>query len=76
LSLDIFDFDSPPFSQALSGLFDPAQETLIGFELIVEPVVLGPEPDQHTGRLPVAGDDDPFTLGFAQKPGEIILDLG
>jgi hypothetical protein len=41
-----------------------------------EPLVLGPEADQHSGWFSVAGDDDFFAFGIMQKPREIVLDLG
>jgi hypothetical protein len=42
---------------------------------IVEPIVLSSETDQHSGGLPMPGDQ--YLLGFchAQESGKIILDL-
>jgi hypothetical protein len=56
-------------------MLDATQEAGIVFELI-KPVFLGCEADQHTSRFSVARNDDLFALGFAQKTGEIMLDLG
>ena len=63
-------------AQALARTLDAAQKPRVIFELIVEPVILGREPDQQSGRFSLAGNDDLLTLGFAQKPGEIVLDFG
>lgn len=74
--LDIFDPDAAPLPQALSRLLDAAQEARVAFELVVEPVILGPEAYQHPGRFSVAGDDNLLAFGFAQKSREIVLDFG
>jgi hypothetical protein len=74
--LDILDSDTAPLSQALSRAFDAAQKSRITFEPIIEPIILGPEADQRSGRFAIAGDDDPFAFGFAQKPRETVFDLG
>jgi len=55
---------------------DVASEARVVFKPIVERVFLGREADQQSGRLPIAGNDDLPAGGFAQKPGEIVLDLG
>jgi hypothetical protein len=74
-SLDnILNSDTTPLPQALSGLFYAAQQARVVFEAVIEPVILGPEADQHPGRFPVAGDDD--LLAFAQKAREVVLDFG
>jgi hypothetical protein len=57
-------------------LFDAAQEPRIIFEPVIKPAILGCEADQQSGRFSIAGDDDPFAFSFAQKPREIVLDLG
>ena len=57
-------------------MLDAAQKARVVFEPIIEPVTLGPEADHHPGRLSIAGDDDLLAVGFAQKPREIVLDLG
>jgi hypothetical protein len=75
-SLDILDPDAAPLAQALPRLFDAAQKARIIFELIIEPIILGREADQQSGRFPVAGDDDLLSFGFAQKPREVVLDFG
>jgi hypothetical protein len=68
-SLDILDSDAAPLPHAVARrTLDAAQEARAVFEL-VERVVLGPEADQHSGWFLL-----PF--GFAQKPREIVLDLG
>jgi hypothetical protein len=76
LLLDILDSGAAPLPQALSRLLDAAQKRRIVFEPIIEPIVLGPEADQHSGRFAVASNDDLLGLGFAQKPREIVFDLG
>jgi len=48
----------------------------VACEPVIKPIIVGSEADQHPGRLSVAGDDDLLALGFAQKPREIVLDLG
>jgi hypothetical protein len=52
------------------------QKTSVVFEPIIEPVILGPEADQHPGRLSVASNDGLLVFGFMQKPWEIVLDFG
>jgi len=54
----------PPSRKLVSGLFDAAQEARVVFELMVEPVILGREADQQSGRFSVAGDDDLLAFGF------------
>ncbi len=55
----------PPSRKLVSGLFDAAQEARVVFELMVEPVILGREADQQSGRFSVAGDHDLLPFGFA-----------
>jgi hypothetical protein len=74
--LDILDPDAAALSQAVARLLNPAQEAWIVFELIIKPIVLGREADQQSGWFTVAGNNDLLALGFAQKPGEIVLDFG
>ena len=69
--LNILDPDAVPLAQAIARLFDAAQKARVVFELVVEPVILGRETHQHSGRLAAAGDDDFLAFGFAQKPGEL-----
>jgi hypothetical protein len=47
---------------------DAAQKARVVFELMAEPVILGSEADQHSGRFSIAGNDDLLTLGFVRKP--------
>src|SRR5215472_9742872 len=65
-----------PGSQIFPRPFDPLQETWVVFQLIIEPVVFGLEADQHSGRLPVAGDDDLALSSLAQIAREVALELG
>jgi hypothetical protein len=73
---DILDSDTAPLSQAVSRVFDVAQKARVVFEPTIEPIILGPEADQQSGRFPIAGDDDSLAFGFAQKPREGVLDFG
>ena len=73
--LNLLDLNTTPLLQALACLLEAAQEARVVFELIVKPIVLQREADQHAGRLPIAGDYDLLVLDFAQKPGEILLDF-
>src|SRR4029077_19677327 len=57
-----------------SGLFDAAHEARVVFELIIEPIIVRRQADQHPDRFPVAGDDDLLAFGFAQKPRQVVLD--
>ena len=75
-SLDILNPDAAPLAQALSRLLDAAQEARVVFEPMIEPVILGPETYRHSGGSAVSGDDDLLAFGFAQKPREIVFDLG
>jgi hypothetical protein len=45
-------------AQAVSGLFDAAQEARVMLETVFEPVLFGLEADQHACRLAMACDDD------------------
>jgi len=44
-------------------------------QTIIEPVVLGFEPDQDAGGLAMPRDDDLPGLRQAQESGEVVLDL-
>jgi hypothetical protein len=44
------------------------QKPRVAFQLIVEPIFLRREADEHTSRLSIAGDDDLVAVRFAQKP--------
>jgi hypothetical protein len=54
-------------------MLDPAQKPQVIFQLIIEPVILGCEADQQSGRFSSAGNDDFLALGFAET-GRIILE--
>jgi hypothetical protein len=54
---------------------DSPQELRVVLESVLKPVVLRPEPDEHTCGTPVAGDDDLLASSQPQVPGEIILDF-
>jgi thiamine pyrophosphate-dependent acetolactate synthase large subunit-like protein len=75
-SLDVLDPEAAPLPQAIAGMLDAAQKTRVTFELVIQPIALSPEADQRSGRLPVAGDDNLLAFGFAQKPREVVPDLG
>src|SRR5262249_17340472 len=75
-SLDILNSDAAPLAKALSRTLDAAPEPRVVFELIIDPVILGSEADQQSGRFPVAGDNDLLGFGFVQKPREVVLDFG
>ena len=49
-SLDILDPDAAPLPQALSRVFDAAQEPRVVLEPIIEPIILGREADQHSSE--------------------------
>ena len=72
VSFDILDPYPAALPQAVARPFDAAQKARVIFELVVEPVILGPEADKQSGRFPVAGDDDLLVFGFAQKPREVV----
>ncbi len=74
-SLDILDADAAPGPQAPSRLVDAAKKPLVVFESVIEPVVLGPEADQHPGSFPVPGDDNLLFFCLAQKSQEVVLDF-
>ena len=75
-SLDILDPDASTLPQAPPRLFDAAQQARVVFEPIIEPVILGPEADQHADQFPVRGNDDLLAFGFARKPREVVVDFG
>jgi hypothetical protein len=54
----VLQLDPTSSTKALPGVLDPCQETGIALELVVEPIVVGPEPDQDSGRPAMAGDDN------------------
>ena len=66
LLLDVCVMHPRPSAQARARLLDVAQEARVVLEAVVEPVVLALEPDQDTGRLAVARDDDLLSFCPAQ----------
>jgi len=44
-------------------------------ESVIEPIVLGREPDENPGGSAVTRDHDLSVFGKAQESGEIVLDL-
>ncbi len=56
---------APAGPEALPCSLDAPQESWIALQPILEPVVLRLEPDQDSGRLTMAGDDD--LLAFRQS---------
>jgi|SRR5690349_3439769 len=67
-SFDILNPDPATLPQALARTLDAAQKARVVFGLVIEPVVLRRDADQHSGRFSIAGNDDLLTLGFVQKP--------
>jgi hypothetical protein len=51
--------------QAVVRLVYAAQEARIVFQLIVEPVILGRESDQQSGRSSIACNNDLLAFGLA-----------
>ncbi len=43
--------------------------------ITINPVIFGSEPDQHAGRLPVAGNHDLFFIRQLQAIRKLILDF-
>ena len=74
-SLEILDPDAAPLAQARPCVVDAAQKARVVFEAVIEPVVLGGEADQHSGRFATSGDDDLLGLGFAQQTRQVTLDF-
>lgn len=44
-------------------------------EAVLEPIILGRETDQHSGRSPVSRDDDFFFSRLPEVLGQVILHL-
>ncbi len=65
----------PAFPKVPPGLFDSFKEARIVLELIVLPVLLRPESDQHSGGATVLGDDDILVLCQPETPRKLISDL-
>ena len=72
---EVLQSDTAPSLQRLSCLGYASEKLRIVLQTIVEPIVLGLEANQHTGRLSVPRDQDLLGLGQAQKSRQIILDL-
>jgi len=51
--LEILNPDAAALSEAVACLIDAAKKSRIVFELIIEPILLGGNADQHTGWLPL-----------------------
>jgi hypothetical protein len=64
---------SPRFSRAFSTR---AQKPRVVFEPITEPIILGPEADQHPGRFSSRGMTISSPSASRKKPREIVLDFG
>lgn len=56
--LDLFERYATTFAKRGSRLRDTMQELGVMLEPVLEPVVLGCEPDQHSGRPTVPRNDD------------------
>src|SRR6185437_5440716 len=76
LRIQVIETNTASGAQARARFLDAAQETRIGFEPILEPIVFRIEADQDARRLAVARDDDVLLSGLAQETREIVLDLG
>jgi hypothetical protein len=71
--LKVLGSDASTFVEALAGRLEPAAEPGIALKTMVEPMVFGPEADEHTGWLPVGGNRDVLRLCKTQVSREIIL---
>src|SRR6266436_4307810 len=67
----IFQADTTPRSEARSGRGYASKKSRIVLQAIVEPIVLGLEPDQYTGRSSVPRDDNLFLHCQAKIPREV-----
>ena len=56
--------DAAPRPQAVPRLLDAAQKARVVFELMIGPIFLGREADQHPDRSSVAGNNDLLGFGF------------
>jgi hypothetical protein len=56
-------------------LGDPAKKSRIVLKAILEPIILGREPDEHASRFAVPRDNDLFLLRITEVPGKIVLSL-
>ena len=65
-TIDIFEPNAATCMQALTRLLDSTQKSRIIFEPVVEPIILGFEPDQHACWLPVARDHDFMRLSLPE----------
>jgi len=71
----IFQPDASPISDACARLPDPLEKTRICFQPVIKPVFLGFKPDQQTGRLSVASDDDLLAFCESKEFREAVLHL-
>src|SRR5207253_5120550 len=74
--VNIFMTHTATRAETLPGRRDPLEKPRIVFEPILEPSILGPEPDQDARWLAVTGDHDLTRLGLAQKARQVVLNLG
>lgn len=65
-----------PLTKGGSRLLDSAQELRVVLQTILDPIVLGSEPDQDAGKAPVTCDDDLVHGRLPEIVGEVVLDLG
>ena len=60
--------------QALAGYAHSLEEPGVVLQAVIEPIVLGLEPDKNPGGLAVTRNHDFLGRGETQIPREIILD--
>jgi len=56
-------------------LGDPTKKSRIVLKAILKPIILGREPDKHSGRLAMPCDNDLFLLRITEVPGKIVFSL-
>ncbi|HVO03839.1 MAG TPA: hypothetical protein VMT54_16680 [Candidatus Cybelea sp.] len=58
LRIDMLEADAAPGADAGARFLNAPQESRIGFEAVLEPIIFRFKADQHAGRPAVARDDD------------------
>ena len=74
--IDILERDTLAMTEAVSSGGDALKETAVVFESVVKPVILRSEPNEDTGGLAMAGDQDFMRLRLPQIAGQVVFDLG
>jgi hypothetical protein len=73
LKICLFELDASSCSDTVTCTGDPLKKARIVLEAILKPIILGREPDEHSGRLSMPRDNDLFLLRITKVPGKIVF---